>query len=258
MNKPPSSYERLMESLRLDGLVPTAAQGGGKGSVEFESDHIAAWWLGLPSPRPSLAAKLVRQLDALPFRGSKPQGYKASGQHLGSALGGYLEQLAGPFSRGEQLNPELLKAVESWQLSICLEPLAAQISMNVGDSHVTYYFTEENTLRAPMFHVVMFSGEMWSLFSTLLANTYIRQNAVRAIQFLDATKPAKLGQGQENAGSLPQEPASSTSQFPPQEPAPLNNQSLPGDPEGSPPRKLSSKSQGIKDAPLAGLVTIDE
>ncbi len=246
LGKPVSSEERRMENLRLDGLVPTAAQGGGKGSVDFEKDHIGKVWLSLSAPRPGEAAKLVRQLDALPFRGSNPQGHNAPGWHLGSALGGYLDRLALPFSRGESLDPVSLKTVKSLQFSICLEPLSAQISMNDGDGNITYYFVEENKPRAPMSHIVMFSGEMWTLFSTLLANTYIQQNAVRAIQFLDASKPAKLDQEQENAGSLPGEPAS------------LKNQSLPREPEVHTPRKVSAKTKFFKDAPSAGLVTADE
>lgn len=198
---PPSSLERRMDALRKDGLVPTASQGGGVGSVHFQSDHNVHVWLSLAPLRPGEAAKLVRELDALPFRGSDPQGHKPAGYHLGSALGGSLEELALPFSKGEFLEPQRLEMVKSWTLSICLEPLSAQMTMNNGEEDITYYFVAEDKARGPLSHIIVFSGDLWLTFSTLLADTYIQRNALRAFQFLDATRPAKAGQEQENAGS---------------------------------------------------------
>jgi len=267
LNRPPSSYERLMESLRLDNLVPTAAPGGGKGSVDFESDHIVNFWLSLAAPRPSEAAKLVRQLDALPFRGSNPPDHKPMGWHLGSALGGYLDELALPFSRGEFLQPSSLARVKSWQLSICLDPMSAQIVMENDDNEdVTYYFVAEDKPRAPLSHIIMFSGDLRLTFSTLLANTYIQQNAVRVVQFLDATRPAKPGQEQDTTTPSFSDPSranaapeSNNAGHPRQGvPASIGNQPTPMGPEVSPPRKISAKTKIFKDAPSAGLVTADE
>jgi hypothetical protein len=253
---PASSEVRRMETLRLDNLVPTAAQGGGKGAVEFENVAHVHYWLSLPSPKPGEAAKLVRQLDALPFRGSSPHGNKAPGWHLGSALGATLEKLAVPLSRGETLDPASWKIVQSWQMSVCLEPLSAQISMNDGDGIITYYFAQEYKPRAPMSHIIMFTGQMLMIFGNLLANTYIRQNAARAIQFLDATKPAKLGQEREDVGSRQREPTPPTNQFPPQEPVPLN-EPVPAKGAGgiSTPEGIR-EDDGYQHALSAGLVTL--
>ncbi len=234
-----------MENLRTDNLVPTANPGGGKGGVNFGSDPCSKFMLSLAAPRPGEAAKLVRQLAALPFRGSSPRKHEPPGYDLGSALVGYLEKLAVPFSRGEFLDPASLVIVKSWQLSICLDPLSAQITINDDEGDITYYFVEENKPREPLSHVVMFSGDLWLTFSTLLADTYVNENAIRMFQFLDATKPAKPGQEQENAGTLPGAPAS------------LNNQPMPMGPAASLPRKVSAKTKIFKDAPLAGLVTAE-
>ncbi len=183
-----------MDALRKDGLVPTAIQGGGVGSVHFDSDHLAHALLMLAPLRPGEAAKLVQELDALPFRNSDPAGHKPPGHHLGSALAGYLEKLALPFSRGEFLEPQSLEIVKSWQLVICLDQLSAQIMMNDGEGDITYKFGPEYKEREPLSHLIMFSGDLWLTFSTLLADTYIQRNAVRAFQFLGATRPAKAGQ----------------------------------------------------------------
>ncbi len=265
LTRPPSSYERRMESLRLDGLIPTAAPGGGKGSVDFQSHHITYVWESLAAPRPGEAAKFVRQLDALPLRGSNPPGHKPPGQHLGSALVEYLERLAKPFSRGEFLEPPSLAMVKSWQLSICLDPLSAQISMDDSEGIITYYFATGSKPRAPMSHTVMFSGDLWLTFSTLLADTYINENAVRMFQLLDATKPAKAGQDQDAAPSFSDPsranaaPESNNAGNPRQGvPASMSDQPTPMGPAASPPRKVSAKTKIFKDAPLAGLVTADE
>ena len=210
---PPSSLERRIEALRIGGLVPTAIQGGGVGSVHFDSHHDVHTWLSLASLRPGEAAKLVRDLDALPFRGSDPEGHNPPGHRLGSALGGYLEELALFFSRGEFLKPDRLEMVKSWEMSICLEQLSAQVIVNNGKEDITYFFAADERARGPLSHIIVFSGDLLLTFSTLLADTYIQRNAVRAFQFLGATQPAKAGQEQENAGHLRQEvPALSNDQ----------------------------------------------
>ncbi len=252
-----------MEALRKDGLVPTGLRGGGEGAALFESDHLSYFWFSLAAPRPNEAASLVRRLDRLPFRGSMPKGVTPAGYHLGSALGEHLDRLAIPFSRKEFLEPASLEMVKSWELSICLDPLSAQITMNDGKGDVSYFFVDENKPRGPLCQIVMFSGELWLKFSSLLADTYTHHNAVRMVQFLDATKPAKAGQDQDTAAPSFSDPSranaapeSNNAGHPRQGvPASIGNQPTPMGPEASPPRKVSAKTKIFKDAPMAGLVT---
>lgn len=202
---PPSSTDRFFGTLLNDDLLPKGVQGGRSKSVHLQSDHFVHCTTGISALRPGDAARVARHVDALPYRGSVPKGRPAPGGHrFGSALGKAFETLAIPFSRGEALTPESEAMVNSWELTLCLDPLFAQIKMDDGDGTIACFFHTDDIGRVPILkRLTILSGDYLLGVSKMLADTYIHENAKAAIQFLDKTKPTKaLAHKTNNAGNF--------------------------------------------------------
>ncbi len=197
------SIAKKAAAIQQDGLTPSGGQGGGSGAVHWQSDHMVHTVLSIAASSPSNASHEVRLSDSLPYAGSRPAGLPApGGHHFGSALGCTFKKLALPFSRGEGLTPESEALVRSWTLTLCndTDMPYAQLTVDDGTGRVAYFFHKGTLKEAPVRRLTILSGEVLLGFSKLLADTYIHENSIKAIQFLDASKPAKLAQEIENAG----------------------------------------------------------
>lgn len=207
LGQTPVSRERIAVEIRRAGLAPTAKPGGGRWAVHYEADHCVHNLLSVASLRPSDAPGDIRLLDALAYGGSIPKNSPApGGQHLGLALVAQLNRLAIPLSKGEPLNSATMAWVKSWELTLCLDPAFAQIKMNNGKGPVAHFFHADDIGRpAPMRRLTILSGDVLLAVARLLADTLIHQNALAAVQFLDATKPALSETDQEKAGRILQD-----------------------------------------------------
>lgn len=188
--KPVSALERQWGNYRRDNVIPTAQRGGRSGSVWAEADHSALAILGFAADRPSESSTIVRQLDSLPCRGSIPSGRNPPGQHLGTALVGLLNEVAVPLSRGEPLSPLCSRMIKTWELSLCPDSGFAQMKMDLGEGVTAFFFHVSNIASVPVRRLTILTGDVLLAVSKLLATTFIHQNALAAVQFLDATKPA--------------------------------------------------------------------
>lgn len=199
--KPITSQEKKLTAAQQAKLVPTGGQGGGSGSVHWQSDHLTHTALLLAVSRPADVDREVRLWDSLPYRGSNPPGLPApGGHHLGSVVGGTFAKIALHFSRGESLTPESEAIIRSWRLTLGSEPPYAQMTMDDGSGRIDYFFHSGRLEDVPVRRLTVLTGEVLLGFSKLLADTYIHENSIKAIQFLDATKPSKLGQEDESTG----------------------------------------------------------
>lgn len=172
----------------------------------MEAEEFVYPWFGIAAPRPSEGSRAVQQFDPLPYRGSVPKNLPApGGHHLGSTLVNHLQTIAGPFSKGQLLTPESEAMVSSWELTLCFDPLFAQIKMNDGSGPVAYFFHADAIRPRPIRHLTILSGEVLLVTGKLLADTYIHQNAIAAVKFLDDTKPGKANQKKEKAGHILQD-----------------------------------------------------
>lgn len=198
------STAKKLVAAQQDKLLPSGGQGNASGGVHWQSDHMTHVVCLIPASSPSNAPHNARLLDGLPYAGSHPAGLPApGGHHLGSALGHTLEKLALRFSKGESLTPESEALVRSWTLTLCIDADMpyAQLTMDDGAGRAAYFFHKGTLKAAPVRRLTILSGEVLLGFSKLLADTYIHENSIKAIQFLDASKPAKLAQEIENAGN---------------------------------------------------------
>jgi len=209
------SRDRTDAELRRAGLTPTSKPGGGKGAVHFEADHCAHAMLSAVSSRPSDAPDNVRLLDGLSYGGSVPKGLPApEGDHLGFAIVSHLNRLAVPLSQTGRIDDATLAWARTWELTLCLDPPFAQIKADDGNGLVAHFFHAGDIARAvPMKKLTVLSGDVLLAVAGLLADTYIHQNALAAVQFLDATKPVASDAEHEKAGRILQDaPALSVGQ----------------------------------------------
>lgn len=198
------SIAKKAAAIQQEELTPSGGQGGGSGAVHWQSDHIVHTVLSIAASSPSNASHEVRLFDSLPYVGSRPAGLPApGGRHFGSALGCIFEKLASRLSKGEPLTPESEAMVRSWTLTLCndADMPYAQLTMDDGTGRVAYFFHKGTLKESPVRRLTILSGEVLLGFSKLLADTYIHENSIKAIQLLNASKPAKLAQEIENAGN---------------------------------------------------------
>lgn len=199
-----ASRERTDTELRRAGLTPTSKPGGGKGAVHFEADHCVHAVLSAVAARANDAPGNVRLLDGLRYGGSVPKGAPApEGDHLGFALVSHLNRLAVPLSRTGRLDDAELAWARSWELTLCLDPAFAQIKANDGNGLVAHFFHAGDIGRAvPMKKLTVLSGDVLLAVAGLLAHTYVQNNALAAVQFLDATKPPATTTEHKEAGNI--------------------------------------------------------
>lgn len=197
------SQEKKAAAIQRAGLTPSGGQGGGSGAVHWQSDHLALTALAIAASSPSSAVQDVRLVDSLPYAGSRPAGLPApGGHHCGSALGYTFEKMALRLSRGEVLTQESEAMVKSWTLTLCNDTDVPYAQLTIADDtgRTAYFFHNGILKEAPVRRLTILSGEVLLGFIKLLADTYIHENSIKAIQFLDASKLAKLGQEDESAG----------------------------------------------------------
>lgn len=244
----PSTVDRYLRADRSARFVPSGGRGGGKNSAHFEDHDIAKVLMSFAGLQPSDGPDAIRQLRGLPYRGSQNHPDVAPPlPTLEDQIADWIRKVARPYTLGEHWLPDSLEILRSWQIQLCLNPRSAIIQFGVGDAPAVHIYAADATEGPAMRRLTLLTGDVLLACAELYADTVIQRNAVACVQFLDATKPAKVSQERENAGN-PRQGV----------PASIGNQPTPMGPAASPLRKVSAKTKIFKDAPSAGLVTADE
>lgn len=243
----PSTLERLLRALQVALLLPIGRPGGGKkGAAHLNELDFAYVLLGFAGSQPSEAPDAVRRLRTLPWRGTQnpPSNVGEALRTLEDQLAYWIEKAGAARRNDAEWDPDARDTLLSWTMQMCLNPLHAIITVQTKAGLTTHLYAADPTPPPGIRRLTILSGQVLISVGELLADT----------QKLTKSTPSFLDQVRANAS-----PESNDAGHPRQGvPASIGNQPTPMGPAASPPRKVSAKTKIFKDAPSAGLVTVDE
>lgn len=245
----PSTLDRLLRALQVAGLLPIGRPGGGKkGAAHLNELAFSYVMLGLHGYLPSEGPEMARKLAALPNASIPPitEEQKVTLAEAPQPCGTLGESLAVWIRfAADELDKPAPYDFCSWMLTLRLNPLSAGIEFGVGRKRTGYLFDNDPYLRPPqpLDRLTQLSGDSLLAVARLLSDTD-KHLASTTTSFLDPVR-ANASPESNNAGPLPQEPAS------------IGDQPAPTGPDVSTLRNVSAKTKIFKDAPLAGLVTTE-
>jgi len=193
IGEPYTALHRMISSkLKPKGLTPDNPRGRGKNTIHCQVEHLWRLPLGFSAKRLNEVVETTHVFETMPYRGSMPDGLPPPASSLGLALYRITETLAGPLSMGQEMPPHVAAMVGSWELALCKDMLEAQITMDDGSGPVVYCFAAEDAPSTPpMRSLTIYGGNVLLTIAKLLADTYVHENTVTAIQFLDHTKSGR-------------------------------------------------------------------
>ena len=203
-----SVIERELRALREAGWTPAGRPGGGVGAAHYSKSHLSRVLMGFAGARHSDAPDAVEKLRCLPFRRvlNPPTTKEALPTFedepiepaLEDQLGNWLRGLAARYKERMQWTPELVAKVKTFEMQLCVEQPHAIIKY--GPEQKTVYLYAADPKPTPVLRrYTVLTGDVLLAAAEMLADTEIHQDTLNAVKFLDATKRANAGQGQNDA-----------------------------------------------------------
>jgi len=204
-----SVIERELRALREAGWTPAGRPGGGVGAAHYGDLALVYVILGLAAGRHSDAPEAVQKLRQLPCRGvqNAPSIAEAlptindeiAEPMLAEQLVSWITALATQYQKRMRWTVDIVEKARTWEIQLCVNPAHAIIKYG-PENRTIYLYAADEQLKPVLRRFAVFTGEILLAAADLLVDTQSHETTLNAVMFLDATKPAKADQEQENAG----------------------------------------------------------